>query len=119
MKLQPLQLLEIPHAVDEIQRGDAVDGLLGGGFVQVQHGVGERAPGPVHHVVDVDALGGHLGGDGAQRVGHVGVQHGQAVLEGRAQRADRIVDGVDDGAELQIVLQLMAHHVHAVVLALG
>ena len=92
-----ISLLDDPDADDAGDLLQILHKLLGGGRVQIQHGVGVLAAGAVEHVGNVDiVLGEHLGELG-QHVGDVLMQNGDtAGLVGIAHVAIGEVNGVDE-----------------------
>ena len=69
-----MHLLNDTDADDTVDLAQGLDSVLGGGVVQVQHGVGVLAAAAVEHIRNIDIGLGHNGGELAQGVGDISVE---------------------------------------------
>ena len=113
-------LFDYAHAIHRRNLLERLDGAAVQVLVGVEHGVGVLASGLVGHTLHVGVVLGENGRDLADHVGHVGVQARDAAgRAGLAHVAGRVVDGVDDVAVLQVILELADGHIGAVGLGLA
>ena len=116
----PAALFDHAHAVD---CGNLLEGLDGRGIqvlVGIEHGVGVFAGALVDHALHVGVVLGKDGRDLTDHIGHVCVQAGNTACGARlAHAAGGVINGVDDIAVLQVILELGNGHIGAVCLGLA
>ena len=94
---------------DAFRSGDLCHDLVGGVFIQVEHGIGDLPAGFVDHFLDVDVGVAQDAADLGDQAGHIAVDDREAGMPAGRERAGREVDGIADRAGLQVEGPLCEH----------